>query len=265
MLPRWGTVALSLAALFGLAAAAPAADESKPVRVLFVLGSPPFHDIRTLPPVLEKALHQVGGFEVTRLEPPQDKKPDDAAHLAKLAHVSRADYDVLLFYTSAMQLTKAEEAGLKKFLDEGGGIVGLHGASLSFGKSQFWTNLIGARFTGHIPGTHKLHIVIVDKSHPITAGLHDFSIVDEEYKHRFAPVEKHVLLRFRERPPQSDQKANMDIAWTRKLGNGRVFYCALGHDKQAWENPSWQKLVAQGILWAAGRPREVHVAQAAAK
>ena len=37
-----------------------ARDEGKPVRVLFVLGSPPFHDIRTLPPILEKVLDQVG-------------------------------------------------------------------------------------------------------------------------------------------------------------------------------------------------------------
>ena len=39
-----------------LATAAAAADNAKPVRVLFVLGSPPYHDIRTLPPILEKAL-----------------------------------------------------------------------------------------------------------------------------------------------------------------------------------------------------------------
>ena len=118
-----------------------------------------------------------------------------------------------------------------------------------------WTRLLGARFTGHIPGTHKLNIVLTGTKHPITAGVEPFSIVDEEYKHRFAEVDRHVLARFRERPPTSDQNANMDILWTREIGKGRVFYSALGHGKEAWENPAWQKLIIQSILWAAGRPR----------
>jgi type 1 glutamine amidotransferase len=89
--------------------------------------------------------------------------------------------------------------------------------------------------------------------------------VDEEYKHTFADVDRHILARFRERPPESDPKANMDIIWTREIGKGRVFYNALGHDKEAWENPAWQKLTVQGILWAAGRPREVQLRTAAPK
>ena len=233
-------------------------NDDKPVRVLFVLGSPPFHDIRTLPPILEKALEQVGGFKVTRLEPPASKQPSDAAHLAKLADVKRADYDVLVFYTSGYKLDDARERVLQQFVEDGGGIVGIHGASLTFGNSQVWLRLLGAKFAGHIPGTHKLNIVITDPSHPITAGVGNFSIVDEEYKHNFADVDRHVLARFRERPPGSDQSANMDIVWTREIGKGRVFYSALGHGKEAWENPAWQKLIVQGILWAAGRPREVH-------
>jgi type 1 glutamine amidotransferase len=246
--------ALCVGALLGSAATA---DDKGPVRVLFVLGSPPFHDIRTLPPILEKVLDEIGSFKVTRLEPPADKPPNDAAHLAKLAEIKRSDYDVLVFYTSGYKMDKAQEEALQKFLDEGGGIVAIHGASLSFGNSKFWNELIGARFTGHIPGTHKLNIVITDPKHPITAGIENFTIVDEEYKHKFAPVDRHVLARFRERPPQSDQTENMDIVWTREIGNGRMFYTALGHGKDAWESPAWQKLVVQGILWAAHQPREV--------
>lgn len=252
-----GLFAIAIATL--LAPAAGIADESRPVRVLLVLGSPPFHDIRTFGPLLEKVLDRVGGVQVTRLEPPADRPPSDAAHLAQLADIKRGDYDVLVFYTSGYKLDKAQEQALKSFVEEGGGIVGIHGASLTFGNSDFWMRLLGARFSGHIPGTHKLNIVIADQNHPTTAGVGPFSIVDEEYKHRFADVDRHVLARFRERPPGSDQKANMDVIWTREVGKGRVFYCALGHNKEAWDNPAWQKLVVQGILWAAGHPREVHL------
>jgi type 1 glutamine amidotransferase len=262
MLRRWVLFALGVGALLGAVLPAKTADEPKPVRVLFVLGSPPFHDIRKLPPILEKALDQFGGFKVTRLEPPQDKKPNDPAHMEKLADIKYGDYDVLLFYTSGYKLNDAQERALEKFVDDGGGIVGIHGASFSFSNSKSWMRLIGAKFTGHIPGTHKLNIVIADPKHPITAGLEDFTITDEEYKHQFADVERHLLLRFRERPAGSDQKANMDMTWTREIGKGRVFYTSLGHDKEAWENPNFQKLVAQGILWAAGQPREVKLPKA---
>jgi type 1 glutamine amidotransferase len=239
-----------------------AAEDTKPVRVLFVLGSPPYHDIRTLPPILEKALKQVGGFKVTRLEPPQDKPPNDPAHMEKLAQIKRSDYDVLLFYTSQYKLNELQERALEQFLEEGGGIVGLHGASLTFGNSQVWNRLLGAKFAGHIPGTHTLNVVVTDTKHPITAGVGPFAIIDEEYKHKFAEVERHVLARFRERPPASDPQANMDILWTREVGKGRVFYSALGHGKEAWENPAWQKLVIQGILWTAGRPKEIQILKA---
>jgi type 1 glutamine amidotransferase len=265
MRERWGLFAVGVAILLGTALPAPAADEPKPVRVLLVLGSPPFHDIRALPPILEKVLDQVGGFQVTRLEPPRDKPPSDAAHLAKLADIKRADYDVLIFYTTGYKLDETQERALEKFVEDGGGIVALHGASGTFGNSKVWLRLVGGKFSGHIPGTHKLNVIIADPKHPITKGVEDFTIVDEEYKHTLADVDRHVLARFRERPAGSDPKANMDILWTRKIGKGRMFYCALGHDKQAWENPSWQKLVVQGILWAAGQPREVKLPKSAAQ
>lgn len=256
---RWGLVALGLGALLGCATAA-AADEQKPVRVLIVLGSPPYHRVYDFGDSLESTLKRIGGFTVTRLEPPRSGKPDDTAHLKKLEKVSRSDYDVLLFYTSQMDLTSAEEHGLQNFLASGGGIVAVHGASLSFPKSKFWTHLIGARFKGHIKGTHPLNIVIVDHQHPITRGVPNFQIIDEEYKHTFVNEPRHVLARLRERPPESDQSENMDSLWTRAIGNkGRMFYSGLGHDQQAWNNPNWQKLIAQGLCWAGGHPREVKV------
>jgi type 1 glutamine amidotransferase len=245
--------------LFALPGPAPsAAPKDKPVRVLFVLGSPPFHDIRTLPPILEAAMKKVGGLTVARLEPPADKKPNDPDHLPKLAQVSRKDYDVLVFYTTGYKLGELEERALQQFVEEGGGIVALHGASASFSNSKVWLRLVGGSFAGHIPGTHKLAIVIADDKHPITAGVGPFEIIDEEYKHTLpADLERHVLARFRERPPASDPQANNDILWTRQIGKGRVVYNALGHDKHAWTHPAWQKLTIQSIFWAAGRPREV--------
>src|SRR5947209_6627087 len=107
---------LGMVAVVSATAPAAAADDTKPVRVLFVLGSPPYHDIRKLPPILEKALAQLEGLKITRLEPPMDKPPDDAAHLKHLANLKRSDYDVLLFYTSKYKLDELQERALEKFV-----------------------------------------------------------------------------------------------------------------------------------------------------
>ena len=261
---RWWT----LAVVIGLAALwlprSSDAGKEKPVRVLLVLGSGPPHDIRKLAPVLDKLLEDVGGMTVTHLEPPKDKSPSDPAHLRKLADLKRADYDVLVFYTVGHKLDDVQERALEKFVEDGGGIVALHGASASFGNSQVWLRLVGARFAGHYKSLHKLNVVIADPKHPITAGVEPFTITDEEYNHNFAKVERHVLASFRERPEGSKGKNN-DIMWTREVGKGRVVYNALGHGKDAWENPAWQKLTVQSIFWAAGRPRSVKLPGGSAK
>ncbi|MCC6418632.1 MAG: ThuA domain-containing protein [Gemmataceae bacterium] len=244
--------------------AAGRAGEGKAVRVLLVLGSPPFHDIRKLPPILEKVLARVGGFKVTRLEPPADRPPNDPEHMKKLAAVKRADYDVLVFYTTGYKLDEPTERALEQFVEAGGGVVALHGASASFGNSTVWTRLIGGRFTGHLPGTHKLPVVPTEVKHPITAGVGPFEVVDEEYTHKLADVPREVLLRFKERPKGS-KGTNHDVLWTRQIGKGRVVYNALGHGREAWENPAWQRLAVQSILWAAGRPREVSLRGTGAK
>jgi type 1 glutamine amidotransferase len=237
----------------------PAQDkDAKPVRVLMVLGSPPFHDIVKLPPILESALARAAGFEVRRLEPPAGK-PTDSAHIAELASLSKKDTDVVLFYTTGLNLGKAEEDAIRRFLEGGGGIVALHGAILSFRNSNFWKSLLGGEFAGHLPGTHPLSIQITDIQHPIAQGIEKIEVVDEEYTHKYVEhVRRHVVGKFLKRPPGSAGK-DMDIIWTREEGKGRVVYIGLGHDEKTWKNPDFQKLVAQSLAWAAGKPREVKI------
>lgn len=247
--------------LFAFLCAVPlGAAQDKPVRALFVLVGSGGHDVeKNCPPLLER-IKQVGGIEVTLLAPPKGK-PGDGAHLAKLAEVKRADYDVLVFYTVGNKLEGDAEKAVQAFVEDGGGLVALHGATASFGNSKVWLNLTGGRFAGHAPGTYDLLINVTDKDHPIVAGIEPFTVNDEEYTYKFAEgVKRHVIGQFRERPAKSPEKNNNnDILWTIEAGKGRVFHCGLGHDVKAWSNPSFQKLVMQGVHWAAGKPKSVAI------
>lgn len=257
---RWVGVMALLVAL-GMGIAGGAAQAQKPLRVLMVLVGGGPHDIEKNPPYLEKALQSVGGVEVTKWAPPQGQQ-SNGAHLAKLAELKPGDFHAVVFYTVGQSLTPEQESGLKNYVDAGGGVVALHGASASFGHSQTWFRTIGARFAGHAPGLHPLTISVTDPAHPIMKGVGEFQITDEEYTHRFPEgVERHVIARFKERPANTSEKnGNNDCVWTIQQGKGRVVYSALGHGEEAWTNPAWQKMIVQSILWAAGQPREVKIA-----
>jgi type 1 glutamine amidotransferase len=233
----------------------------KPVRALFVLAGSGGHNIEVNTPPLFKTIDRVGGIQATLLAPPKGK-PGDTAHVAKLAELKPGDYDVLVFYTVGGKLDKEAEQALQKFVEAGGGLVAIHGATASFGGSKTWFNLTGARFAGHAPGTYNLVIDITDPKHPITAGVDAFPVNDEEYTYNFAPdVKRHVIAQFKQRPEKSKAKNN-DILWTIEVGKGRVFHCGLGHDVKAWTTPEFQKLILQGIHWAAGRPKRVDLSAA---
>ena len=110
------------------------------------------------------------------------------------------------------------------------------------------------------PCTYNLVIDITDPKHPITAGVDAFPVNDEEYTYQFAKgVNRHVIAQFKPRPEKSREKENNDILWTIEVGKGRVFHCGLGHDVKAWSTPEFQKLILQGIHWAAGRPKRVNL------
>jgi len=90
--------------------------------------------------------------------------------------------------------------------------------------------------------------VIVAKDHPVTAGLKDFTIHDEIYWGYHTQLDVTPLI------TTTQPKSAKPLAWARTEGKSRVVYIQLGHDHQAYENPNYQKLVAQAIQWVAKKP-----------
>ena len=47
--------------------------------------------------------------------------------------------------------------------------------------------------------------------------------------------------------------ADFALAWTRQEGSGRVFYTALGHRPEVWDDARYQRHLVAGIAWAMGK------------
>jgi type 1 glutamine amidotransferase len=155
-------------------------------------------------------------------------------------------FDIIMQYTTGMKPTKEQEDGLCDFIQNGGGYVGIHSATDSFKNCDRYWEMVGGRFAGH--GGGKFTVYIYDHEHPITKGLKDFEIQDETYAHNY---HRNAQMRSLTRMNRGNERQSM--AWVSSYGKGRVFYTSNGHDRRAWENPHFQRLVVRGAYWAAGR------------
>jgi type 1 glutamine amidotransferase len=203
------------------------------IRLLFMRGGG--HDWKGFTTVMVKVLEKAGDFDVTLTEDLDDLR---AERIKK--------FNVVLFYGSGRDFTDpAQERGLNEFVRGGGGLAGVH-ATDAFKKSDVYWELFGGRFAGH--GGGKFMVFIYDKQHAITAGLTSFEISDETYSHDY---HRNACMRCLVRMERGKERQCM--AWTQRHGRGRVFNTGLGHDKAAWTNPQFQRLVVRGLYWAAQR------------
>jgi len=225
---------LAVAALAALLATTAAAGEK--IKLHMVQGGG--HDWKNHFPILAGILEKTGDFEITM-----------SLDLEELKAENIKKYDVVLFYGSGNNFKTAEqEKGCCDFVRGGGAFVGIHSATDSFKRSDAYWEMVGGRFSGH--GGGKFKVIILDKVHPITKGFEDFEIQDETYRHRYhEKTEKilHHLIRC------GRDKEQQSMAWVRDYGKGRIFYTSLGHGRQAWTNPHFQRLAVRGIYWAVGR------------
>jgi type 1 glutamine amidotransferase len=103
----------------------------------------------------------------------------------------------------------------------------------------------GGYFITH-PKYRTYQVSITEVESPITAGIDEFMITDEQYVLDYCP--KVTVLANGLWKGQT-----MPVMWIKDWGKGRVFYSALGHDPKACEQEMFRKTTLRGMLWAAGR------------
>lgn len=257
---RWRCVALALGLLLAACTSAPAPHTAAaaagkgadaPRKVLYFTLSAGFkHDVL---PESERILRELGErsgrFEVTVS---QDPSVLEAAALAK--------YDALVFYTTGeLPIDARQKQDLLDFVEGGKGFVGVHSASDTFYAWPAYGRMLGGYFDKH-PWHQRVTVEVEDGGHPATRHLGDrFAITDEIYQFKdWSRGDVHVLLRL---DPDSVDLAAKDVhrsdrdfalAWTRRQGEGRVFYTALGHRAEVWNDPRFQQLLVGGLLWSMG-------------
>ena len=139
----------------------------------------------------------------------------------------------------------------------GVGLAGCHGGMCdSFRNDTEWQFMTGGQWVSHPGGDGVEYIVNVNHgSSPIIEGIADFTVKSEHYYLHVDPsIEVLATTRF----PlityfhASNKPVDMPTVWTKYWGNGRVFYTALGHHDDVFDNsPSAEVIMRRGMLWAA--------------
>lgn len=164
------------------------------------------------------------------------------------------NYKVVMFLnTTGDVLDDQQQKVFEEYIRIGNGYVGVHSASDTEYDWPFYGQLVGAYFKSH-PNIQKAKLQVVDKTHPATAHLSDvWERTDEWYNFRMAPTEVSVLLKIDEMSYEGGQNGdNHPMCWYHQIDAGRAFYTALGHTKESYADPLFQKHLLGGIVYASG-------------
>ncbi len=162
--------------------------------------------------------------------------------------------DVVMFYTTGeLPMTQEQKDAFVRFCADGGGFVGVHSATDTFYQWPWYVNLVGGSFNGH-PWHENVGILCEHTGHPTTEplGCPRFEITDEIYTFKDEATDREILLRLDNATTRdADPEATYALAWTRDAADGRVFYTALGHRPEVWQDDRFIQHLLAGIRWAA--------------
>lgn len=148
---------------------------------------------------------------------------------------------------------------LMNYVENGGGLVALHGAIANFNYNDEFSALLGGSFDFH-PASQEVTLNPVDPEHPLTKCFEGKAFVhkDEPYlfnraygKMNFKPLLEMDMSKLKA-DKRVDKLPPMKryTAWIRRHGQGHVFYCSPSHYPESFDQPALLKLMLGGIQYA---------------
>lgn len=162
------------------------------------------------------------------------------------------EFDVLLFYDMFDEISEKQKQAYISLLEKGKAMIFTHHALVSYQDWPEFKKIIGGKYHREDNGSGfvsdyehdvDVNVEITDTKHPIVKGIKDFTIHDEIYGNcEILPTVKPLL-------ETSHPKSMKYVAWINPYKNSNVIYFQLGHDKYAYKNPNYRRLIEQSIFW----------------
>ncbi len=140
-------------------------------------------------------------------------------------------------------MTHEQEQAVVDFVHRGGGFLNLHNSMGLYPEDGPYLRLVGGRYIGHGP-LERFRVEVVDHDHPVTRGVEDFSVADEQHTPPYDEKRVHLLLRNR-----SDNGETAAAGWAYEPGKGRLCHLANGHTRESLAHPMYQRLMQNAVRW----------------
>jgi type 1 glutamine amidotransferase len=147
-------------------------------------------------------------------------------------------------------LTEEQAGAIKEFVTAGNGVYSLHNNSHVSLSSPTYRDVMGGAYIGH-PPLRPFKVHVVNSSHPITQGIADFVVNDEQHYVNYDKDRKYILLEAENVDGLTYQNlGTKSIAgWAYDYGRGRVVFTSPGHTIHALWNPEYFKLQRRAVQW----------------
>ena len=239
--------ALVLALLLAVCAAEPAPSQES--RVLVFSRTVGFrHSSIGAGTAAIRRLGQENGFAV-------DATEDANAFTSKNLARYRA---VVFLNTTGDVLDAAQQDDFERYVQAGGGWVGIHSATDTEYDWPWYGRLAGAWFNGHPndPNVQKGSFRVLDETHPSTAGFPDrWDHEDEFYNFKSIDPTIRVLVDIDETSYRGGRMgSHHPVSWFHDFEGGRAWYTAMGHTACSYSEPLFLDHLLEGIAYASGRP-----------
>lgn len=170
---------------------------------------------------------------------------------------------VVFLNTTGNVLNHFQEAEFERYIQAGGGFVGVHSASDTEYQWGWYGRMVGGYFNGH-PATQEADLLIVEQEHPATQHLPErWTRTDEWYNFKDFNEEVKVLIKLDEDSYEGGtHKEDHPIAWYHAYDGGRAFYTGLGHTNESYQEPLFLQHLLAGIWYAIGEQQELDYSKA---
>lgn len=197
----------------------------------------------------QQALRAMGrqhGFEVDVTEDASVFREDNLRRYAAVVFLS----------TTGDVLDDDQQAHFERYIQSGGGYVGIHAATDTEYDWPWYGRLAGGYFAGHPsdPNVREGVLTVAEAGHGATAALpNPWRRTDEWYDFKSFNLDVHVLLTIDERSYRDEVRQSYHpMSWYHEFDGGRAFYTALGHTAESFAEPNYLEHLWGGIRYAAG-------------
>ncbi len=151
-------------------------------------------------------------------------------------------------------ITEEQGRAIKNFVEAGGALYALHNSSHISLSSKDYRAVMGGAYIDH-PALRPFKVSVVNKEHPITRGVQDFIVNDEQHFVTYDKDPKYILLQSENIDGLTDISEGKDLGakaiagWAYDFGKGRVVFTAVGHTLHAMWQPEYFKLQKNAVGW----------------